>query len=118
MARFSFFPYFQTVGKQWNVCLKFCVSAAVMREFLEGKNLSFVLLLPSSIRGKSAQAGSSAILFFFNSNLSFVLAVKYLDSNMAMAVSQEVPLVILSVTFHSRLWGWGNQVRRNSLHSS
>lgn len=98
--------------------LNFVSPAAVMREFLEGKNLSFVLLLPSSTRGKSAQAGSSAVLFLFNSNLSLVLAVTYLDSNVGMAVSQEVPLVILSVTFHSRLCGWGNQVRRNSLHSS
>lgn len=44
--------------------LNFVSLAGAMREFLEGKNLSFVLLLPSSITGKSARAGSSMVFFF------------------------------------------------------
>lgn len=64
------FSYFQTVGgKQRNVCLEFCVALAAMkREFLEGKNLSFVLLLPSSVLGKSVLAGCFA-LFLFSSQI-------------------------------------------------
>lgn len=54
--------------------------AAMKREFLEGKNLSFVLLLPSSNTGKSVLAGGFALLLF-PSNLSSASIVGFLDSH-------------------------------------
>lgn len=101
-----------------NVCLKFCFSGCSDERISWRQKSVFCLIVAIFHQREICSGWQLRGIIFFNSNLFLVLAVTYLDSNVGMAVSQEVPLVILSVTFHSRLCGWGNQVRRNSLRSS
>lgn len=86
------------------------------REFLEGKNLSFVLLLPSSITGKSVLAGGFAVSLV-PSNLLFVPIVAFLDSHVDpegtvknLTVTHErirflLPLISPSSPLHNEAWG-------------
>lgn len=80
------------------------------REFLEGKNLSFVLLLPSSITAKSVLAGGFALLLF-PSNLPCVPIVEFPDPNVDLkgmvkkeTVSHEQIRILCIFSHHSLLF--------------